>query len=94
LEHVAQLGAGGDHDLALDQVHVRDHFRYRMLDLNARVHLDEVKAALLIHEKFDGAGIVVADLAQCFAENVATSLRSSGVIFTDGDSSSSFWWRR
>jgi hypothetical protein len=65
-----------------------------MLDLDARVHLDEVKAPLLVHEEFDGAGIVVADMAERFAEDAPISLRSSGVIFTDGDSSISFWWRR
>src|SRR4029077_57267 len=74
LQHVGQLFARGDHDLALDQIHVRDHFCDGMLHLDARIHLDEVKPTLLVHEKFDGAGIVVADLTERLAEDVSDLL--------------------
>src|SRR5216684_2827258 len=56
--------SGGDADLRLDQVHSRDKFRYRMLDLNARVHLDKVHRAVLIHQELDRPRIGVADLFQ------------------------------
>src|SRR5260370_6699256 len=78
LQHVGQLFARGDHDLTLDQVHIGDHFGDRMLHLDARVHLDEVKPPLLVHKKFDGAGIVVADVAQSFAEDVPDFLAQLG----------------
>src|ERR1017187_379727 len=74
LQYVGQLLARGDHDLTLHQVHVGDHFGDRMLHLNTRIHLDEVEPAVLIHQEFDGAGIVVADLAQRFAEDVSDFL--------------------
>ncbi len=35
-----------------------------MLDLDARVHLDEVHRAVFVHQEFDGAGVAVADLPQ------------------------------
>ena len=59
-----------------------------MLDLDARVHLDEVKARLFIfisisifvrvHEEFDGAGIVVADSAERFADDIPDFLAQLG----------------
>ena len=41
-----QACVGGNHNLALHQVYVGDHFRDRMLHLNARVHLNEIEFAL------------------------------------------------
>ena len=32
-----------------------------MLDLDARVHLDEVERAVLVHQELDGAGVGIAD---------------------------------
>src|ERR1019366_7360484 len=90
LQHVGQLFARGDHDLALHQVHVRNHLGDGMLHLDARVHLDEVKPPVFfcarvrvrvrvrVHEEFDGAGIVVADLAERFADDVSDFLAQLG----------------
>ncbi len=48
-----------DSDLQLDQVQPRDQFRHRMLHLQPRVHLQEIKVLLLVHKKLDGPGIPV-----------------------------------
>ncbi|MNG07645.1 hypothetical protein D3C84_909580 [compost metagenome] len=56
-----QLVAGGDAEHFLDDVDAGDHFRYRMLDLHAGVHLDEVEVAVFV-EELEGAGAAVADL--------------------------------
>ena len=78
LQHVGQLFARGDHDLTLHQVHVRDHLGDGMLHLYARVHLDEVEPPVFVHKKLYRAGIVVADLAQRFADDVSDFLAQLG----------------
>ena len=64
--HVAlldrQLFAARDADLLLHDVDAGDHLGDRVLDLHARVHLDEVELAVLVQE-LEGAGAFVADLA-------------------------------
>jgi hypothetical protein len=61
-----------DEDLGADEVDAGDAFRDRMLDLDARVHLDE-EPVVLIHvvEELDGAGVVVADAVGEFHGGVA-----------------------
>ena len=56
-----QRRAGGDADLLDDEVDAGDHLGHRMLDLQARVHLDEVELAVLV-EELDRAGAAVAEL--------------------------------
>jgi hypothetical protein len=63
----AQLLAGGDADLLLDDVDAGDHLGHRMLDLDARVHLDEVELAVLVQE-LERAGAAIADLRQASAQ--------------------------
>src|SRR5260370_30184584 len=59
---VRQRTALGDKDLALDNINAGDHLGDGVLNLNARVDLDEEElASIYIEEKFDGAGIVQAD---------------------------------
>lgn len=53
---------GGDPQLRLHEVDVGDLFGDRVLDLDARVHLDEHVVALLVEQELDGAGVAVADL--------------------------------
>ena len=50
-----QLLAARDADLLLHDVDAGDHLGHRMLDLHARVHLDEVELAVLVQE-LEGAG--------------------------------------
>src|SRR6266542_4112718 len=55
--------ARGDPQLLLHQVHVPDELGDRMLDLQARVHLEEVESAALVDDELDGTGVRIADLA-------------------------------
>ena len=52
---------GGNPDLRLDQVHSGDELGHGMLDLNARIHLNEVHRAVFIHQELDGPRVGVAD---------------------------------
>ena len=57
----ADLGAGGDVDLRLDDVDAGHLLGDRMLDLDARIDLDEVEiAAVEVVEELDRAGVAVA----------------------------------
>ena len=53
--------AGRDAQLPLDEVEARHHLGDRMLDLQARVHLHEVEAAVLLGDELDRARADVAD---------------------------------
>ena len=59
---IAQLLAGGHADLLLHQIHPTDHLGHRVLDLDARVHLDEVKLAIL-EQELECSDAAIADLA-------------------------------
>ena len=62
----------------LDEVDVGNHFGDGMLHLDACVHLDEVKTAVLVHKELDGAGVLIAHCAESFAEYVADLLAEFG----------------
>ena len=53
--------AGGHADHQLDQVEARDGLGHRMLDLQPRVHLEEVEALVLADHELDRAGALVVD---------------------------------
>jgi hypothetical protein len=77
----AQLLAGGDADLLLHQVDAGDHLGHGVLDLDARVHLDEEELAPLVQE-LERAGAAVADpparLDAALADLVAQLRRQIG----------------
>src|SRR5262249_40366382 len=52
--------AGSDAYLLPHQIDAGHQFRYRMLDLYARIHLDKVKAVLFIDQKLTGSRALVA----------------------------------
>ena len=58
--HVAllerELLAGGDADHLFDEIDAGDQLRHRMLDLQPRVHFQEIKAAVLPGDELHGAG--------------------------------------
>ncbi len=58
---VGELVPLGHPDLRLHQVASGDHLGNRVLDLDARIGLDEVEVLVLVHQEFDGAGIDVVD---------------------------------
>ena len=45
-----------------------------MLHLDARVHLDEVQAAVFVHQELDGAGVHVADAAERLHQDAANAV--------------------
>ena len=63
--HVAlrepELLAIGRADHFLDEIDAGDEFGHGMFDLQARVHLQEIEAAVLPRDEFDGAGRIVID---------------------------------
>jgi hypothetical protein len=79
-------------DLGPHEVDARDHLGDRVLDLDARIHFDEVPLARLVglDEKFQGTGVVVANLARDPA--AAGPLTGSGVPGRTG--TASFWASR
>ena len=57
----SKVSPDGDPHLGHDEVDVGDLLGDGVLDLDARVHLDEDVAAVLAEEELDGAGVEVAD---------------------------------
>ena len=66
----ADGAAGGDADLLAHDVDAGDRFGHRMLDLQARVHLDEIELAVLVQE-LDGAGAQIAELGERRGDDAA-----------------------
>ena len=56
-----QLLAACDSNLLLHEIDAGHHLRDRMLDLQPRVHLEEVELAALVEQELDRAGVRVAD---------------------------------
>ena len=56
--------AGRDTNLRFHQVNLRHHLGDGMLDLNARIHLDEVEIARSVTQEFDGSGVGITDLRE------------------------------
>ena len=66
-----QLFAGGDAQLPGDKVEAGDGFGDRMLDLNARVHLEKIKRTGCGQQKLDRTGAAIIDGARGFDGSVA-----------------------
>src|SRR5258708_19107368 len=73
----AQLLPGGDADLLLHQIDPGDHFRDRVLDLDARIHLDEIEL-LVLEQELERADTAVADLAAGFDTALADAIAQLG----------------
>ena len=72
---VGERLARGDQDLALDQVDVGDDLGDGVLDLDARIDLDEVeRAGLDIDQEFDRSGVLIPDVAAERDRGVADGL--------------------
>src|SRR3569833_859070 len=67
-QDVGEAFAGCDAELGLDEVDAGDGFSDGMLDLYARVHLDEVEFLVFIHEELNGAGVLIANVGEAAAE--------------------------
>ena len=53
--------AGGDLDLLLHDIHPIRFLGDSMLHLNARIHFHEIKAPVMVDQKFNCSGIFVAN---------------------------------
>ena len=71
-----QLVASGDAEHLLDDVDAGDHFRNRMLNLYAGVHLDKVEMTIFV-EELEGAGTAIAD----FDAGIDAALQHFGASF-------------
>ena len=89
-----ERAAGGDADLFAHDVEAGDGFGDGMLDLQARVHLDEIEPAVL-EQEFDRAGAEIADLLERACVTMPPiSSRCAALSAGLGASSQTFWWRR
>ena len=68
--------AGRHPHLPLDQILAGDHLGHRMLDLQPRVHLDEVEVARLRSDELDRAGADIVDRARRRDRGVAERMRA------------------
>ena len=83
--------AARDPDLPADQIEAGHHLGDRMLDLQPRVHLEEVEAAVFVEEELDGAGVGVADASSRRRRRPWSSARAArGDTASDGVSSTTF----
>jgi len=62
-----------------------------MLDLQPRVHFQEVKAAVFVEQELDGAGVRVADALRHGSSRRRDGGPLRGVTASDGVSSTTFW---
>ena len=74
----AERGAGGDPDLLAHEVDARHRLGDRMLDLQARVHLDEIELAVL-EQEFHRAGAAILELAHRVGRQFADPAALLGV---------------
>ena len=88
-----QRFACGDAELLADDVDAGHELGHRMLDLDSAVQLEEVEVPPVQHE-LDGACAPVADRASERDRRLAHPASQLAVEGGEGDSSSTFWWRR
>src|SRR3954463_7182865 len=59
-----QALSGGNPDLLLDDIHPGNEFGHRVLDLDARIHLEEKEVALVVEEELERTGVGVLHRAR------------------------------
>ena len=69
--------AARDADLPAHQIDAGDHLGDRMLDLQPRVHLEEVEPAVVVEQELDRAGVGVADRLRDGRGRAASSPRAA-----------------
>src|ERR1051326_1182823 len=62
--------AGSDSNLFLNQIASINLLGNGMLDLEPRVHFDEIKLAMIVDQKFDGAAVLVSYRAGQFDRGI------------------------
>ena len=76
---VAERLAGGDPELLAHEIDAGDHLGHRVLDLEPRVHLEEIEAAVSVHEELDRPGVDVAGRLRDPAGGLAHALAHRAV---------------
>src|SRR6185369_1903727 len=71
MQYVLKLFSGCDHDLALHQVHVGGHLRYRVFHLDARVHFNKVQLPVFVHQELHRSRVHVTDRRHRLLKNRA-----------------------
>src|SRR6266481_10027631 len=62
--YLTDFGASRQQDLRFHQINAGDHLGDRMLDLDSRIHLNKVQAAVFIHQELYGAGVDVTNFRE------------------------------
>ena len=84
--------AGGDLDLLAHEIEAGDQLGHRVLDLEARVHLHEVEAAVGVEQELERADVRVADRRDRLDRGASHIVwRVSSGSAGDGASSITFW---
>src|SRR5262249_12950568 len=73
-----EVGTRGDADLLEHKVDARHHLGHWMLDLEARVHRDEIELAILVQE-LDSAGAAILQFAHGGGDSLADLLAARGI---------------
>ena len=81
----------GEADLFLDEIDAGDHFRDRVLDLDARVHFHEKEVVVLVEQEFHRADVpIMRRLSRLRRPRGRFPAASFSSIAGDGVSSTSF----
>ena len=92
---LGQRCPGRDPQLFRDEIEIRHELRHAVLDLEARVDLEEPEPPLACRTGIRRSRRCAASAARAARmARSCSSARSSGVRPGAGDSSTSFWWRR
>ena len=74
---ITKLLTEGHANLFLNDIDAGNHLGHRVFDLNTRIHLDEIKLAVLV-EKFEGSRTTVTNLAAGFGTTLANTRNETG----------------
>src|SRR4051794_22907226 len=66
-----QALSGGNPDLLLDDIHPGNEFGHRVLDLDARIHLEEKEVTLVVEEELERPGVGVLHRARGIDDRAA-----------------------
>ena len=70
-DNAGKLLACRDAQLRLHEVNAGDELRNWVLHLDARVHFDEMQAAIFVHQEFNRAGVLISNVAQAATKSFA-----------------------
>ena len=86
--------AARDSQTAMHEIDAGDGLGHGMLDLDAAIQLQEEELAAVEHELGRACADVADRASRTLSRRRSSRARRSGSSAVDGDSSSTFWWRR